>query len=203
GDDMEHVTANRAMLNALLPAPVTFLTQMHGNMAVDMAQVQGETRADAAWTSRSKTVCAVLTADCLPILLSDSVGCHVAAIHAGWRGLAGGVVQATVRQLREQGAQNLSAWLGPAISAHAFEVGADVLAAFSKQVKNAELHFQPIATPNKYVADIYGLARAILLDLGVTHVYGGEYCTVIDRDLFYSYRRDHVTGRMASLIWMD
>lgn len=210
GDDLLVVKQNRDKLNRQLPSDVIFLSQVHGNIVVDAAtlrnQQYGAVSADAVFSSQTGLVCAVLTADCLPVLFTDVGGAVVGAAHAGWRGLANGVLQNTVRSMREAGAGELLAWLGPAIGPGEFEVGSDVLQAFLPQVDDAGLYFQAKAAVNgqdKYLADIYGLARKLLTDVGVTRISGGEYCTVREKQQFYSYRRDGVSGRMASLIWID
>lgn len=203
GDDPLAVSANRAKLNALLPTPAIFLSQVHGDLCVDVGMaVEGQV-GDACFSFQEKQVCAVLTADCLPILLCDLSGNCVAAVHAGWRGLAGRIVENSIAQLRKQGAGELTAWMGPAIGANAFEVGADVLQAFSQKLGNVDQHFTQIKDSNKYLADMFGLARQTLALCGVSAVYGGQYCTVNDSANFYSYRRDGVTGRMGSFIWRE
>jgi YfiH family protein len=218
GDDIARVSQNRALLNALLPSDVTFLSQIHGNIAVDASNLNSQSsvsnaanvaiaavEADACYTQTKDVVCAVLTADCLPILLASLDGRFVAAVHAGWRGLAGEIIENTVQILREQGAVELTAWLGPAIGPSAFEVGEDVYLAFSKKVVQLDrfMKTRPMLTgkTQKYDMDIYGIARDILNQHGVQRVHGGEYCTVSQPELFYSYRRDGCTGRMANLIW--
>nr|WP_314862975.1 peptidoglycan editing factor PgeF [uncultured Undibacterium sp.] len=211
GDDLSLVSQNRVLLNTLLPSDVIFLSQIHGNMVVDAsllsAQLNSEVKADASYTLHKNVVCAVLTADCLPILLSSLDGQCVAAIHAGWRGLAGDVVENTILTLRQQGVGELTAWLGPAIGAARFEVGQDVYLEFSKKIPQLDRFLKtrltPVGAAPKYDMDIYGVAREILRQLDVQRVHGGEYCTVTQSDLFYSYRRDQRTGRMANLIWMD
>lgn len=203
GDDLHAVTANRAKLNALLPMSAIFLSQVHGDLCVDVGRAAQGQVADACFSFEENQVCAVLTADCLPILLCGNSGSCVAAVHAGWRGLAGRIVENSIAQLRTQGAGQLSAWMGPAIGASAFEVGDDVVQSFSHKLGNAARHFTQIKGSNKYLADIYGLARQILSSNGVSAVYGGEYCTVSERATFYSYRRDGVTGRMGSFIWRE
>lgn len=206
GDDAQAVASNRALLNASLPSNVIFLSQVHGTIACDAASLDSMVVADAAYTSQTGKVCAVLTADCLPVLFSDRKGKVVAAAHAGWRGLAGGVLQNTVARMRRAGAEDIVAWLGPAIGAGKFEVGPDVVDAFAGQATIPadcfKLKSEP-GQPDKYWADIYGLARQVLATVGVVQVYGGQYCTVTDAGQFYSYRRDGVTGRMASLIWIE
>ena len=202
GDDPARVAANRARLRAQLPAEPGWLAQVHGAHVVDAAQLAGMPEADASFSTRPGVVCAVLTADCLPVLLADRAGRVVGASHAGWRGLAGGVLQNTVERMRAAGAEDMQAWLGPAIGPRRFEVGPEVRAAFLAIDPGAGEAFRPKAD-NKYLADIYQLARLALRGCGVTAVSGGERCTVSEADYFYSYRRDGVTGRMASLIWIS
>ncbi|MES2071089.1 MAG: peptidoglycan editing factor PgeF [Pseudomonadota bacterium] len=206
GDAAVAVTANRQILGHVLPADVTWLSQIHGTIVWDAAVKAANPQADASSTGQKNVVCAVMTADCLPVLFSDSLGRVVAAAHAGWRGLAAGVLENTVARMRNLGAAEIIAWLGPAIGPGQFEVGEDVLAAFSPalgEAGNPGQYFVPHAkVAGKYFADIYGLSRAVLSRVGVDKVYGGQHCTVTEKDKFYSYRRDGVTGRMASLIWI-
>lgn len=205
GDEVQAVAGNRAILNSCLPSDVIFLSQVHGTMVCDADALCANAEADAVYARQSGKVCAVLTADCLPVLFSDSKGAVVAAAHAGWRGLAGGVLQNTVQEMRRAGAEQIIAWLGPAIGADRFEVGQDVVDAFDGCIKNPADCFRPKIVQGqapKYDADIYGLARRILATAGVADIYGGQYCTVKEVDRFYSYRRDGATGRMASLIWI-
>lgn len=202
GDDPEAVESNRARLRAelALPAEPAWLTQVHGDAVVDATQAGGAPQADGAFAAVPGAVCAVLTADCLPVLLCDRDGTRVAALHAGWRGLVGGVIEAGVGALDVAGGE-LLAWLGPAIGPDVFEVGDEVRAAFITHDPTASSAFRPYAN-GKFLADIYLLARQRLAGLGVTAVYGGGLCTVADRQRFYSYRRDGATGRMASLVWL-
>jgi hypothetical protein len=202
GDDPPAVAVNRAHLrqSLALPAEPAWLTQVHGVAVVDAAQVTDPPQADGAFATAPGSVCAVLTADCLPVLLCDRAGTRVAALHAGWRGLAAGMIEAGVGALGVAGSE-LLAWLGPAIGPDAFEVGAEVRAAFVAHDPAAGSAFRAHGS-GKFVADIYLLARQRLAALGVTAVYGGGLCTVADRDRFYSYRRDGATGRMASLVWL-
>lgn len=203
GDDAATVLQNRARLKKLLPAEPAWLTQVHGNLVVDAASVQGAPEADASFTNQAGVVCAIMTADCLPVLLRDRCGSVVGAAHAGWRGLAGGVLQNTVNAIRLAGADELLAWLGPAIGPQHFEVGDDVRAAFAHLGTQADAAFLAIAgKPGKYLADLPQLARVTLAAAGVTQVTGGNECTVSDPKRFYSFRRDRITGRMASLIWI-
>ncbi|MFZ6753661.1 peptidoglycan editing factor PgeF [Undibacterium sp. Dicai25W] len=207
-DDIAAVMANRTKLNASLPNDVIFLSQVHGNIVAQVETLVPGICADAVVSSTPGLVCAVLTADCLPVLFSDATGCVVAAAHAGWRGLASGVLQSTVHEMRLRGAGEISAWLGPAIGPKKFEVGQDVYDVFTGQDKDAINSFVKISSNDivgaerKYLADIYQLARNVLNSAGVNDITGGDYCTVTDKQKFYSYRRDGVTGRMASLIWI-
>jgi YfiH family protein len=202
GDLPYDVENNRALLRSLAPAQPAWLSQTHGTLVADAAHVAADTQADASIATRGGIACAILTADCLPVLLCDAGGDVVGAAHAGWRGLAGGVLENTVTGMRDAGAGELLAWLGPAIGPGRFEVGTDVLHAFADRQANARDAFVPLAErPGKFLADIYALARMRLALLGVDRIYGGSWCTVNDRQ-FYSYRRDGVTGRMASLIWI-
>ncbi len=202
GDDPAAVRENRARLRAalLLPAEPVWLKQVHGVVMVDAAQNGVEPEADGAFATQPGAVCAVLTADCLPVLLCNRAGTKVAALHAGWRGLAGGVIEAGVKVLGVPGSE-LLAWLGPAIGPASFEVGPEVRVAFIQRDTQAAQAFRG-AREGKYLADIYQLARLRLLRLGVAAVYGGGFCTVTDSARFFSYRRDGATGRMASLIWL-
>ncbi|MGK5027287.1 peptidoglycan editing factor PgeF [Janthinobacterium sp. RB2R34] len=208
-DDPGHVAQNRALLATVLPAQPAWLNQVHGVAVADAASLAGRVAdADASVASEPGVVCLVMTADCLPVLFSSKDGQVVAAAHAGWRGLANGVLQRTVQAMRERGAVDILAWLGPAIGPRQFEVGPDVAQAFLDGATDAaerqafQNGFKAIAdTPCKYLADIYALGRLMLAREGVTQVAGGEYCTVSEAAQFYSYRRDGVTGRQASLIW--
>lgn len=201
GDDPRSVAANRARLAAALPGAPVWLSQVHGVAVADAAEVPPGVvpQADAAVAARAGVVCAVLTADCLPVLLCDRAGTVVGAAHAGWRGLAGRVIERTVEAMRTRTGADLTAWLGPAIGPASFEVGEEVRAAFA-HLPASSADFMP--RPNgKYLADIYALARKALAGCGVDSVAGGEWDTVRDAR-FYSYRRDGVTGRMASAIWL-
>lgn len=206
GDDADHVHANRTQIARHLPAQPVWLNQVHGCDVTDAgAWIAADSlpQADASFTTQAGVVCAILTADCLPVLLTDTAGRVVAAAHAGWRSLAAGVLENTVAQMRTAGGQELLAWLGPAIGPQQFEVGGDVLDAFVARCPTASHAFKKIeARPGKYYADIYSLARDILLRAGIARAGGGNYCTVSTPQRFYSFRRDGVTGRMASLIWL-
>jgi len=201
-DDLAHVQRNRALLRSILPAEPAWLTQVHGVNVADAAQVRGAPDADACIATEAGAVCVMMTADCLPVLLCDASGSVVGAAHAGWRGLAGGVLEKTVAAMRGRGAGEIVAWLGPAIGPQQFEVGQDVLEAFAAHDAASRSAFAAIAgREGKYLADIYQLARRRLAQAGVSRVAGGGLCTVSD-SRFYSYRRDKQTGRMASLIWL-
>lgn len=202
-DDPQAVAENRRRLREArhLPAEPLWLEQVHGIEVVDAATAHGKPMADASVAYRPGHVCAVLTADCLPVLLCDMQGTHVGAAHAGWRGLVNGVIEQTVLRMGRP-ANDLLAWLGPAIGPAAFEVGEEVRQAFIAQDPDATAAFTP-SPAGRWLADIYHLARLRLQRLGVNHIYGGHWCTYTDAERFYSYRRDGVTGRMASLIWLE
>ncbi|NOQ63486.1 MAG: peptidoglycan editing factor PgeF [Methyloprofundus sp.] len=199
-DRLEHVVANRQRIKQMLNLPTdpVYLQQTHSTRAVCADQVQGVPEADASYTAENNIVCAVLTADCLPILLCDSSGNQVAAIHGGWRGLLNGIIENAVAQIPDS---DILAWLGPAIGSACFEVGEDVYHAFISQSPSFEPAFKAQGT-GKYLADIYQIARIRLNKLGVQKIYGGDFCTVSDKQRFFSYRRDgQETGRMLTLIW--
>lgn len=203
GDAAGHVARNRAILKQQLglPAEPHWLKQVHGCHVELAERVSPGCEADAICARRAGQVCAVLTADCLPLLVCDRRARRVCAIHAGWRGLAAGVIEAALARM-DAPPSELLVWLGPAIGPAAFEVGEEVVQAFVSQAAVARSAFRPLGA-DKWLADIYALARQRLANLGVGYVGGGEYCTVTDRERFYSYRRDGVTGRMASLIWLE
>lgn len=246
GDTPLAVARNRMLLNALLPSEPVWLQQVHGTVVANADMVSCLPQADACIARHRAAVCVVMTADCLPVLLCDMQGSVVGAVHAGWKGLAAGVVEATVHAM-EGAPQNLMAWLGPAISQQAFEVGAEVRALFVGADAQAAVAFTPSLaltgtlshegreniTPSpcaegsprsggeptglplagvmgegrgegdKWYADIYALARLRLNALGITQIYGGDFCTYRERDKFFSYRRDGVTGRMGTFIWLE
>ncbi|WP_058914425.1 purine nucleoside phosphorylase YfiH [Entomohabitans teleogrylli] len=202
GDNPEHVEENRRRLFAQggLPSKPVWLEQVHGKTVLRLTgEPYAEKRADASYSNTRGSVCAVMTADCLPVLFCNSAGTEVAAAHAGWRGLCEGVLEETVACFADR-PQNIMAWLGPAIGPQAFEVGAEVREAFMAQDEQAALAFRPVG--EKYFADIYQLARQRLAKVGVERVFGGDRCTWTESDHFFSYRRDRTTGRMASFIWL-
>jgi YfiH family protein len=197
GDDPENVRRNRQRLLDELPAEPQWLRQVHGTaVAVHPGHVN-EPEADALVAFAPGQVCAVLTADCLPVAFCDTAGSRVAVAHAGWRGLAGGVLQTTVDALQCDPGE-LIAWLGPAIGPSAYEVGADVVAAFPDEFGQG---FTPRG--ERWLLDLYAVARLKLAAAGVTAVYGGGLCTYSEPQRFYSFRRDGTTGRMATLVWLD
>jgi YfiH family protein len=204
GDAAAAVLQNRALLQEYLPAAPAWIEQVHGINVIDAAGVTGLPQADASVTDRRGVVCVVQTADCLPVLFCDVAGRAVGAAHAGWRGLAGGVLECTVARMRELGAGEIVAWMGPAIGPAQFEVGAEVRAAFVEHDAQAASAFVDIdGRSGKYLADIYALARQRLDALGGIRCHGGHFCTVTEVERFYSYRRESVTGRMASMIWIE
>lgn len=202
GDNPERVAHNRAIVQAAVPVPLAYLNQTHGTHVVAAADAVAVLKdADASVDRSGKAACAVMTADCLPVLFCTADGRCVAAAHAGWRGLAGGILQNTVAAMQADPADIL-AYLAPAIGPDAFEVGADVFDAFCLRDPAAEAAFTDIGG-GKYLADIYALAARVLRREGVTQTYGGTHCTVLERDTFFSYRRDGQTGRMVSAVWLE
>ncbi len=201
GDDATAVHANRALLRKHVPREPAWLRQVHGARVV-LADGMAETPdADASVARNAGTVCTVMIADCLPVLLCSTRGDVVGVAHAGWRGLSSGVVESTVNAMGAA-ADDLLAYLGPAIGPSAFEVGADVRDAFLATDAGAADAFKP-HRERKWLADLFALARRRLSRCGVTRIYGGGICTYRDATRFYSYRRDRATGRMAALIWLD
>ncbi len=200
-DSAEHVAQNRERLlqTLALPSQPHWLRQVHGDTVTRLPEVAVGGEADAAYTTAADTICAVLTADCLPVLFAARDGSAVAAAHAGWRGLAAGILSATVAALPCK-PSSLLAWLGPAISQSAFEVGEEVLAQFVAGAPDARRHFKENAR-GRFQADLYGLARDALRRDGVTAVYGGDRCTYAEDTAFFSYRRDGRCGRMASIVF--
>ncbi len=195
------VQANKARLNALLPQPPRWLRQVHGARVVEADRVSAPVGADAAYTRTPGVVCAVRIADCMPVLIADTAGRGVAVAHAGWRGLASGVVENTVKALQLDPA-SLLAYLGPAIGPQAFEVGDEVRAQFCAVDADAVQAFRPLGG-GKWLADLFHLGRQRLARCGVHRVYGGGLCTHSNPQRFYSHRRNPVTGRMAAVIWLD
>ena len=213
GDDPEMGRANRALGRGLLPAEPCWLNQVHGVAVGDCSATpppgDAAPTADAAVTAAPGVVLAVLTADCLPVLLADPVAGVVGIAHAGWRGLAAGVIEQTIAAmvLRKANVARIAAYLGPAIGPRAFEVGDDVVAASGAAAQDGDnawrACFRERATAGKWLADLYGLARLRLARAGVTAVTGGGRCTYEEDEYFYSYRRDGTTGRMGSFVWIE
>ncbi|MFZ2267338.1 MAG: peptidoglycan editing factor PgeF [Azonexus sp.] len=201
GDEPARVAANRAELRLSLPAEPLWLQQVHGIRVVDAGVAAHRPEADAACGRQPGAVCAVMTADCLPVLFCDRAGTVVAAAHAGWRGLQAGVLEATLAAMAVPAGEIL-VWLGPAIGPEAFEVGDEVRAAFVLADPAAAEAFRAHGA-GKWLADIYLLARQRLQAAGIFSISGGGLCTVGDAVRFFSYRRDGVTGRMATLIWLE
>lgn len=204
GDDAARVSENRQIIQRQVPVPLVYMNQVHGTDAAVVADWIGEVapEADAAVDRSGRAACTVMTADCLPVLLCDRAGTVVAAAHGGWRGLAAGVLEQTVAAMRVA-PENIMAYFGPAIGPNAFEVGQDVVDAFSMQHPAMQVAFRRTAN-GAYMADIYLLARMILERAGVRMIYGGDRCTFSEKDEFFSYRRDgRATGRMVSAIWLE
>lgn len=207
GDAPDAVAHNRKQLQKQggLPSAPHWMQQVHGTHVLKLDNLSSQSvtpiEADAAITLARGVVCAVLTADCLPILLCDAAGTRVGAVHAGWRGLANGVVEAALKRLNVRAGQTL-AWLGPAIGAEAFEVGDDVRDVFVSDAPASSTCFRAYA-PGKWHADLFQLARVRLQRAGVTEIFGGGRCTFRNAQEYFSYRREQVTGRMATLIWLE
>ncbi len=203
-DCTEAVLNNRAKLASLCslkPDHIHWLEQVHSNRLVQAEHVSSMTKADASFTRCRKQACVVMTADCLPVLFCNRQATQVAAAHAGWRGLASGVLSNTLKSFGSS--KEVVAWLGPAISQKVFEVGEDVYAAFCAKHPEATQAFIPRAKKGKWLANLYQLARLELSARGVTEIYGGERCTYLEEQNFYSYRRDgQCSGRMASMIYL-
>ena len=210
GDNPMHVAKNRQLLSQFVPSGPVWLNQVHGINVVDAANTSCTPDADASFTMHINVVCVTMTADCLPILVCNTAGTLVASIHAGWRSLCDGVIEVTISKLNAK-PENLMAWLGPAIGPNAFEVGGEVREQFIAQDGQAQAAFKPHKNDkqeqSKWLANIYQIATQRLNNLGVTQIYGGgidqNFCTYTDRENFFSFRRDGVTGRMASLIWLE
>ncbi|MEG0234463.1 MAG: purine nucleoside phosphorylase YfiH [Hafnia sp.] len=202
GDDVTVVAENRRRLKDIIAASTEpfWLEQVHGTrvLRLDENSDRADNQADASYTNIAGQVCAVMTADCLPVLFCNRQGTEVAAAHAGWRGLCDGVLEQTLACF-DSSPEDILAWFGPAIGPTAFEVGGEVRAKFIEQDADAEQAFTEHGA--KYLADIYQLARLRLRRAGVQTISGGDLCTVIDKSRFFSYRREPVTGRMAALIW--
>lgn len=203
GDDDVAVQRNRQLLSQQLKLPTEplWLDQMHGIRVVEVSRGVGDCEGDACFSHEASRVCAVMTADCLPVLFCDRQGQTVAAAHAGWRGLLAGVLESTLDAMARE-ADDVMAWLGPAIGPDNFEVGDEVYQAFIQHsADNAEAF--KVSRPGHYLANIYQLGRLRLQQRGINLIFGGDRCTFREQDRFFSFRRDGQTGRMVSLIWRD
>ncbi|RJG39506.1 peptidoglycan editing factor PgeF [Motilimonas pumila] len=199
------VQRNRSLLQQELglTQPLAWLNQVHSNICIEITKpLKQIPDVDGSWTRKTVLGCVVMTADCLPILFTDEQGSFVAAIHAGWRGLQSGIIEHTLTQINASPEQVL-VWLGPAISQAAFQVGEEVKQAFEEHDADASQAFIADTEAGKWRADLYALAKMRLQRLGVTQVYGGDYCTFNEPERFYSYRRQSMTGRMASVIYLE
>lgn len=199
GDDIDAVLHNRRCLE--LPQQPQWLEQIHSTKAVLLPNDVIIPKADAVYSFSENTVCAVMTADCLPLLITDKDGSCVAAIHAGWRGLCDGIIENTINKLPTKAA-SLLVWLGPAIGSAVYEVGHDVYDAFTQKDEDAKLAFKATDAQH-WLFDIYTLAKQRLYKMGVQQIYGGDRCSFSEEEHFFSYRRDNITGRMASMIWIE
>ncbi|ENM5742633.1 peptidoglycan editing factor PgeF [Vibrio metoecus] len=202
GDDPELVLRNRQSLveASTMPSSPIWLNQTHSTVVLNVdAPTEQVLDADGLITSTPKVVCSAMTADCLPVLMTNRTGTQVAAVHAGWRGLVNGIVEQTAARM----SGDVMVWLGPAIGAQAFEVGEDVFAAFVAHHPQAEHAFTPRAQQGKWLADMSQLVKLRLHELGIEQVFDSGLCTYQDADRFYSYRRDGVTGRQAAFIWLE
>ena len=186
-----------------MPQTPIFLTQTHSTRVIQLPYSGQNLEADAVYTNVPHQVCAIMTADCLPVLFTTTSGNEVAAAHAGWRGLCDGVLEETVKYFQAK-PEDIIAWFGPAIGPTAFQVGIDVVKQFVAVDEKAKLAFQPDAIEEgKYLGNLYQIATQRLNNLGITQIYGGNHCTFNEKELFFSYRRDNQTGRMASVIWFE
>ena len=199
GDELKAVKKNRESLD--VPSEPQWLEQVHSTKAILLPNEVAVPKADASYTFENNIVCAVMTADCLPLLITDITGSCVAAIHAGWRGLCDGIIEETINQLPVEPA-SLLVWLGPAIGADVYEIGEEVYDAFTKDDVEAKKSFTNTSEKH-WLFDIYRLATLRLNRLGVKQIFGGDHCTLSEKEQFFSYRRDNVTGRMASMIWIE
>ncbi|MGC2166244.1 MAG: peptidoglycan editing factor PgeF [Gallionella sp.] len=201
GDAPITVARNRMLLSSIFPSEPVWMEQVHGAAVANAGSTSCLPRADACVARKSAAVCVVMTADCLPVLLCDTRGSVVGAAHAGWKGLAAGVIEATIQDMQVD-ANDLMVWLGPAISQESFEVGDEVRDTFLNGQDQASVAFKP-GRIGKWYADIYFLARQRLESLGVSRIYGGGHCTYRDNERFFSFRRDGTTGRMGTFIWLE
>jgi purine-nucleoside/S-methyl-5'-thioadenosine phosphorylase / adenosine deaminase len=203
GDSLDDVLKNRQLLqsNLHLKKPIIWLEQVHGNTAISADHPIDSLAADAIYSRTEQTLCAVQTADCLPVLVCSSSSYCVAAIHAGWKGLSNGIIETTINALALP-PSDILIWLGPAIGPQAFIIGEEVFQAFLDKDQAAETAFQSIGN-KQWQANLHILAQQRLHKLGITSIYGGNYCTFSDSSRFFSFRRNQITGRMLSLIWIN
>jgi hypothetical protein len=199
---LRHTNSHQELIKLLnLPSEPIWLKQIHSNNALEAKDENLLQEADASFTDQTNKVCVVATADCLPLLVCNKAASWVAAIHGGWRGLASGIIAATLKNYPGK-PEDLFVWMGPAISQENFVVGLDVYSAFTSQDASLEIAFRAVQT-DKWVADLYTIAAKQLNQFGVSRIFGANYCTYRDKDLFFSYRREkEQAGRMASLIWI-
>lgn len=207
GDDQKDVARNRQLLQQWLGdgLKIQWLNQTHGTEVLEVSGSNHVFDADAAFSSEINQVCAVLTADCLPVFFCDRLASRVAVSHAGWRGLGAGILENTLSSFSAP-PKDIMAWLGPAIGPKHFEVGDDVVDFYRQNYPhlNYKRMFFPFQhKPSKFLMDIYEAARQILTSQGLSHIYGGDFCTYSDAEKFYSYRRENICGRMASCIWLS
>ena len=203
GDNPADVEINRELLikQFQLPSPPLYLNQIHSTRVIQLPYDGMNIDADAVYTDQPNQVCAVMTADCLPLLVTNQAGTEIAAIHAGWRGLCNGIIEETIKHFKWPQSE-IYVWLGPAISQKAFQVGEEVLAQFSTHNSNAVLAFKKDENnEGKYFADLYELAKQRLYILGINNIFGGEHCTFCENEIFFSYRKEKETGRILSVIW--
>lgn len=197
-----HAPPSSSLLSTLnLPAPPVWLNQRHGNEVVLLPNPITSLNADGSYTRTENVVCSVVTADCLPLLLCSKDGREIAAVHAGWRGLAAGIIESALSHFQAQ-SSSILAWLGPAIGADHFEIGEDLYALFTAQNPSNSQHFRQ-TDPTHWLCDIYGIATSHLQQMGVHLVYGGNHCTWSEKNRFFSYRREKTSNRMANLIWRN
>lgn len=203
GDNLHDVSKNQELLkkNLYLKKPIVWLEQIHGNTVISADNPLDSFAADAIYSKTKQTVCAVQTADCLPLLVCSSSSYCVAAIHAGWKGLSNDIIENTINTL-DLPPSDILVWLGPAIGPQAFIVGEEVFQSFVSKDQIAEIAFQPLEN-KQWQANLYKLAQLRLSKLGINSIYGGNYCTFSDKLRFFSFRRDRITGRMLSLIWIN
>ncbi|MBT4836502.1 MAG: peptidoglycan editing factor PgeF [Methylococcales bacterium] len=200
-DDLQHVNANRQHLKRILALPrdPRWLTQIHGNEIIDADKDTKSMAADGIITSRNNMVCTVLTADCVPVLLCDQNGHQVCAVHAGWKGLAGCIIAQAIAKF-DCKSSKLMAWIGPAISQVNYQVNQAMVSSFVEQSISYQQAFKYVDN-DQYLADLVLLAKLQMQALGLNQIYGGQWCTFADDSKFFSYRRQNITGRMATLIW--